>query len=274
MSQDTPIEWTDKSWNPIRGCSHKSEGCTFCYAETIAGRFCGPGLAYEGLGKRTKRGARWTGEVRVVEEHVEDPLTLRKPARIFVNSTSDLFHEKLPAETILRVFDVMVRTPRHQYQILTKRSERLIELSPQLPWRPHIWMGVSVESPKYAHRIDDLRASGAAVKFLSIEPLLAPFEELDLRGIHWVIVGGESGTHLYDEAKRGERALVERIDGKWVPRADRVGWVRAIRDACRAQRVAFFMKQWGGPRPKAAGRTLDGVVHDAYPAARRSLPMA
>ena len=273
MSQNSSIEWTQKTWNPVRGCSRVSEGCRHCYAEVVAGRFCGPGLAYEGLGTRTSKGARWTGDVRVIEEEVERPLHMRKPARIFVNSMSDIFHENLSTEGTLRVFDVMARAPQHIYQILTKRSDRLAELAPQLPWRSHMWMGVSVESPQYAHRIDDLRATDAVVKFLSIEPLLAPFEEIDLHAIDWVIVGGESGVHLYDEKNRRERGLVERVGGKWMPREDRIGWVRTIRDACRAQGVAFFMKQWGGPRPKAAGRMLDGVIHDAYPPLRRSLPM-
>jgi len=267
MTQLTSIGWTLVTWNPIRGCSVESEGCGYCYAAATGSRFCGAGLAYEGLAEKTKTGGRWTGKVVVIEARMEDPLRLRTPSLMFVNSMSDLFHEEVPLEVIQRIFDVMRRASHHQFQVLTKRSQRLRELAPQLPWPTNLWMGVSIESPKYIHRIDDLRATGAAVKFLSIEPLLAPFDDLHLGGIDWVIAGGESGRHLLDERIRRARALVDIVGKKWVPRADRVDWVRSIRDACAAQRVPFFFKQWGGVRSKSGGRLLDGVTHDGMPAA-------
>lgn len=176
---------------------------------------------------------------------LEVPLRWKKPQRIFVNSMSDLFHKDVPLEYIQRVFDVMNRAHWHQFQVLTKRADRLEELSPRLNWTPNIWMGVSVENAKYAFRIDHLRRTGAFVKFLSIEPLLGPVEELDLSNIDWVIVGGESGP--------GARPMLRE-------------WVIDIRRQCRAAHVAFFFKQWGGVNKKKAGRILDGKTYDQFPA--------
>lgn len=224
MATNTTIEWTEATWNPVRGCSRVSEGCRFCYAERMAARFSGTGMAFHGLAKMTKAGPRWTGKVLVVEDAVELPLRWRRPRRVFVNSMSDLFHVTLPDADVCRVFDVMNRADWHQYQVLTKRSERLAEIGPSLPWAPHIWMGVSVESDAVRHRVDDLRCSGAAVKFLSLEPLIGPLENLDLSGIDWVIVGGESGP--------GARALD-------------TAWVENLLGQCRAAGVACFVKQFG-----------------------------
>jgi protein gp37 len=218
------IEWTDATWNPVRGCSRISEGCRFCYAERIAGRFSGEGLPYEGLVKLTRGGPRWTGRIALIPDALDLPQRWRKPRTVFVNSMSDLFHERVPAEFISRVFDVMHRANWHQYQILTKRSARLRDLGRVLVWAPHIWMGVSVESEEHYERIDDLRATDAAVKFLSLEPLLGPLPRLDLTGIDWVIVGGESGP--------GSRPMD-------------ASWALEIRDQCLGAGVPFFFKQWG-----------------------------
>lgn len=248
MSQTSTIEWTEATWNPVRGCSRISEGCRFCYAERLAGRFSGPGMPYDGFVRITNHGARWTNKVELVEDALELPLRWRRPRRIFVNSMSDLFHERLGHEDILRVFDVMRRASWHQFQILTKRSDRLREFSKELPWPPHVWMGVSVESAEHTGRIEDLRRTKAAVKFLSLEPLLGPLPNLRLRGIDWVIVGGESGP--------GCRPINST-------------WVLDIRDQCLQARVPFFFKQWGGVRKKHAGRELEGRTWDEMPASRR-----
>ncbi|MCC6647793.1 MAG: DUF5131 family protein, partial [Polyangiaceae bacterium] len=225
---------------------------------------------------RGPKGGRWTGVVRLVERELAVPLRTRKPTRFFVNSMSDLFHEHLDGDHVRRVFDVIVRSPQHEFQVLTKRSDRLRELAPDLPWPPNLWMGVSIESPEYLDRLDrldDLLATPAQVKFLSLEPLLARMPNLRLAGISWVIVGGESGHHLITPAVCANRALVEKVGKLWVPRPDRLDWVREIRDACAAQRVPILFKQWGGLRPKSAGRELDGTTHDEFPRARRHLPL-
>ncbi|PYP88059.1 MAG: hypothetical protein DMF61_08140 [Blastocatellia bacterium AA13] len=245
MGQKSAIEWTEATWNPVRGCSRISEGCRFCYAERIASRFSGQGMAFEGYAESTKEGPRWTGKVTLLEESLELPLRWRKPRRIFVNSMSDLFHEQLPLECIQRVFAVMQEAHWHQFQILTKRSARLVDLSPQLLWSPNIWMGVSVESREVIGRIDDLRNTGARVKFLSLEPLIEALPNLDLRGIAWIIVGGESGP--------GSRPMARE-------------WVADLIDQAAAANVAFFFKQWGGVNKKRAGRQIDGRTWDEMPA--------
>lgn len=249
MAGDTTIEWTDKSWNPVRGCRRISPGCEHCYAERYAHRFSGAGLAFEGLTRSGGAGVRWTGQIRLVPEVLEDPLGWRKPYRVFVNSMSDLFHEDVPAEFIHRVFDVMVAAPLQTFQILTKRPDRLLELAPQLPWPANVWMGVSVESLKYTWRIDRLRRVPAAVRFLSLEPLLEPLPNLDLGGIGWAIAGGESGPRA---------------------RPMRQEWVREIRDQCQRAGIPFFFKQWGGISKKRTGRLLDGRTYDEMPAATRA----
>ena len=234
MSSTSTIEWTNATWNPVRGCTKISPGCKHCYAETFAERWRGiPGHAYE-------RGF----DPRLVPESLDLPRTWRKPRTIFVNSMSDLFHESVPDEYITSVFDVMRSTPRHTFQILTKRSERLAALAPRLTWTPNIWQGVSVESAKYVGRVNDLAAVQSAVRFLSVEPLLGPVPRLPLQGIHWVIVGGESGPGARD------------MDP---------AWVRDIRDQCVKAGTGFFFKQWGGVRKKATGRLLDGRTWDEMP---------
>ena len=234
MADKSSIEWTDATWNPVRGCTKISPGCKHCYAERFAERFRGV------EGHPFEQGF----DLRLVPEKLEEPLRWKTPKTIFVNSMSDLFHDEVPVEYIQRVFDVMNRADWHQYQILTKRAERIEELSPRLRWAPHIWMGVSVESEKYLYRIDHLRRTHARVKFLSIEPLLAPLGDIGLWGIDWVIVGGESGP--------GARPMTAE-------------WVTDIRDQCLRANVAFFFKQWGGVQKKKAGRDLEGRTWDEMP---------
>lgn len=244
MAQDSTIEWTDASWNPVRGCTRVSEGCRHCYAERMAARFSGRGQAYEGLAEFTPSGAQWTNRVRVVEDVLEAPVRWRTPRNIFVNSMSDLFHEQVSGADVRRIFRVMQAAHWHRFQILTKRSARLADIAPTLPWAPNVWMGVSVENCAVTDRIDHLRTTGAAIKFLSLEPLLGPLPDLNLTAIDWVIVGGESGPG----ARHMESA-----------------WVRDIRDQCVHAGVPFFFKQWGGVNKKKTGRTLDGRTWDDMP---------
>lgn len=253
MSSSSSIEWTEATWNPTRGCSRVSPGCQNCYAERFAHRMSQEGQPYEGLTKTTAKGPRWRGVLRMIDEAVDIPLHWSKPKMIFVNSMSDLFHEKVPIEFLKRVFDVMRRADWHTFQVLTKRSERLKELATALEWPRNVWMGVSVESNEYVDRVDDLRAVPAAVRFLSLEPLLGPLPTLKLDGISWVIVGGESGP--------GSRP----VD---------VEWVRDLRDRCTRASVPFFFKQWGGVRKSQAGRVLDGRTWDEFPRLSQSVQLA
>lgn len=236
MADHSPIEWTEATWNPVTGCDKISPGCKHCYAERMAKRLQLMGQPNYAKGF----------EVTLQPHALEIPLKWRRPRTIFVNSMSDLFHKDVPLEFIKRVFEAMNTADWHQYQVLTKRAERLAELSHELPWTPHIWQGVSVESAAYVWRIDRLRESAAHVKFLSVEPLLGPIPNLDLTGIDWVIVGGESGP--------GARE----IDPEWV---------RDIRDQCLDAGVAFFFKQWGGVNKKRRGRELDGKFWNQMPTA-------
>ncbi len=228
-SAKTAIEWTDKTWNPTTGCDKVSPGCKFCYAETITQRFA----------KSFPTGFTFT----LHPNRLEEPKRWRTPSRIFVNSMSDLFHEDMPLEFLQRVFQVMRECPQHIFQVLTKRHERMLELSPQLEWTPNIWMGVSVETQRYTPRVDFLRQVPAAVRFLSCEPLLGPLD-LNLEGIHWVITGGESGQNH---------------------RPIETEWVRSIQHQCNESEVSFFHKQWGGRTPKSGGRELDGRTWDEMP---------
>ena len=236
MATNSPIEWTDATWNPVTGCSKISPGCKHCYAERMANRL-------KAMGQKNYRNGF---EVTLQPQMLELPLHWKTPRRIFVNSMSDLFHVDVPLSYIKDVFDVMRRARWHQFQVLTKRAERIEELSPKLKWQPNIWMGVSVENEECLYRIDHLRKTGADVKFLSLEPLLGPLPKMELRGIDWAIVGGESGP--------GARSM----------NAD---WVTEIRDQCANAGVAFFFKQWGGVQKKKAGRTLEGRKWDQMPAA-------
>jgi protein gp37 len=234
MSENSPIEWTESTWNPATGCTKISPGCKHCYAERMAKRLKAMGQP------------NYTGGFRIAthEHAVELPLRWKRPQTIFVNSMSDLFHKSVPTSFILKVFDVMNRADWHHFQVLTKRSERLLHLSNRLPWMSNIWMGVSIENQNYTFRIDHLRQTGAKIKFLSIEPLLGPIQGLNLKGIDWVIVGGESGP--------GARPMDP-------------AWVVDIRDQCQKAGVPFFFKQWGGFNKKKNGRELEGRLWSEKP---------
>ena len=235
MASTSNIEWTEMTWNPVTGCSKISSGCKHCYAERMAVRLQAMGSA------RYVNGF----EPTLHSDLVDLPKTWKKPKLIFVNSMSDLFHEEVPPQFIKRIFATMNACPQHTFQILTKRSQRLRELGPQLTWSPNIWMGVSVEDSRVISRVADLREVPARVRFLSCEPLIGPLEELPLKDIHWAIVGGESGP--------GARPMSK-------------DWVRSIRKQCRKAGVAFFFKQWGGVRKDMSGRVLDGRTYDEMPA--------
>jgi protein gp37 len=241
MADRSRIEWTDATWNPVRGCTKVSPGCANCYAETFAERFRGvAGHSYE-------QGF----DLRLVPDKIDEPLTWRRPRLVFVNSMSDLFHKDVPDEYVLAVVAVMQRANWHTYQVLTKRSDRLAQMLAgplkNMAAEHHIWWGVSVENRKHGlPRIEQLRSTPAAVRFLSVEPLLEDLGRVDLRGIHWMIVGGESGP--------GARPLEPQ-------------WVRRLRDQALRARVPFFFKHWGGVRKKATGRVLDGRTWDQLPIA-------
>jgi len=234
MGSKSTIEWTEATWNPVTGCTKISPGCDHCYAERLA-------LRLQAMGQPNyTNGFKLT----VQERMLELPLRWRTPQVIFVNSMSDLFHKDVPADYIQRVFDVMNRARQHRFQVLTKRSQRLMRLSPAIDWQPHVWMGVSVENKDYTFRIDHLRETGAHIKFLSLEPLLGPLTNLNLKDIDWVIVGGESGP--------GARAM-------------QIEWVLDIKDQCQAAGVPFFFKQWGGTNKKRSGRLLENQTWDEMP---------
>jgi len=228
------IEWTESTWNPVTGCNKISEGCDNCYAERMAKRL-------KAMGQQNYI----NGFEVVCHPHMLDvPLKWKKSNMVFVNSMGDVFHEKVPLDFIKQVFGVMNIADQHFYQVLTKRAKRLLELSEMIKWDSHIWMGVTVESKTFKYRIDYLRKTPAKIKFLSLEPLLGSLGELNLSGIDWVIVGGESGPRA---------------------RSIEADWAREVRDQCIEQNVPFFFKQWGGIQKKKNGRVLDGVTWDEMP---------
>jgi len=234
MSTNSTIEWTDSTWNPVTGCTKISDGCTHCYAERMSKRLQAMG------NKNYSNGFKVTCH----ESMVDRPLFWNKPQNIFVNSMSDLFHEEVPFEFISKVFDVMNKAHWHQFQVLTKRSQRLAEISAKLKWTPNIWIGVSVENRKNLYRIDDLRSVNASIRFISFEPLLGDLGLINLKKVDWAIVGGESGPH----ARKLEQS-----------------WVTSIRDQCISAGVPFFFKQWGGVFKKKNGRILEGMTWSQYP---------
>ncbi|MEW6688273.1 MAG: phage Gp37/Gp68 family protein [Pseudomonadota bacterium] len=240
MPTKSSIEWTEMTWNPVTGCTKISQGCKNCYAERMAKRLRAIGS------DRYRDGFR----VTLHPDLLDVPRRWRHPRTVFVNSMSDLFHEDIPAAYIARVFETMVACPQHTFQILTKRAERLADLAATLPWPRHIWMGVSVEDVRVKHRVDALRKVPAEIRFLSLEPLIGPLEDLPLEGISWVIVGGESGPRA---------------------RPMKAEWVKSILRQCRAAGVAFFFKQWGGVRKDLTGRKLNGTFYNEMPE-RRPLP--
>ena len=234
MAKST-IEWTELTWNPSTGCTKISDGCKYCYAEVMARRLQAMGQP------KYKKGFRLT----LHEDSLELPSSWKKPRMIFVNSMSDLFHEEMPFGFIQKVFDVMNANPHHIFQVLTKRADVLAEYDHYLNWTENIWMGVTIENKKYLDRLDELRFTSAFIKFLSCEPLLGPLDDLNLSGIDWVIVGGESGRN---------------------PRPIQKKWVEQIQYECQTQNVSFFFKQWGGRNKKKNGKLLNGKVFQEMPA--------
>lgn len=234
MGQNSSIEWTESTWNPVTGCSKISAGCKNCYAERLA-------LRLQAMGNVRYRNGF---DITLHEDLIELPKRWRDPRVIFVNSMSDLFQEEVPSEFIQRVFATMNSCPQHTFQILTKRSERLRKLANEIDWPHNVWMGVSIEDARVLHRVRDLRAVPAAIRFLSCEPLIGPLDDLPLEGIQWVIVGGESGP--------GARPM-------------RIEWIRSIFRQCRKAKVPFFFKQWGGVRKHVTGRELNGRTYDEMP---------
>ncbi|MEY2539438.1 MAG: hypothetical protein QOG67_3178 [Verrucomicrobiota bacterium] len=242
---DTSIEWTDATWNPVAGCTVLSPGCTNCYAMRMAARLDAMGMEkYRGLTRKSGGRAKWTGKIRLDREALCVPTKWRKPRRIFVNSMSDLFHDAVPAKFVAEVWSVMRSTPQHTFQILTKRPDRMAKITAALPVLENVWLGTSVENADYLDRIEHLREVKAAVRFISFEPLLGSVATADLTGIHWVIVGGESGPRS---------------------RPMREEWVDEIEAACRDFKTAFFFKQWGGVRKKATGRRYRDQTFDEMP---------
>lgn len=234
MPGKTKIEWTESSWNPITGCSPISPGCAHCYAARFAKRL-------QAMGNPRYKNAF---EVTIHEDLINAPLSWKKPQMIFVNSMSDLFHDDVPTEIIKRIFDTMNKAPAHTFQVLTKRAERLAELAPELQWSDNIWMGVSIENQDMIFRSDLLRQTDAHIKFISAEPLLSSLDGLNLEGIDWLIVGGESGPGCRPMKKE---------------------WVLDLKNLCEATDTAFFFKQWGGTNKKKAGSLLDGKMYKDYP---------
>lgn len=246
MADKTAIEWTEATWNPTTGCDRISAGCDNCYALTLAKRLKAMGSTkYQNDGDPRTSGPGFA--VTIHEDALDIPYRWRDPRVVFVNSMSDLFHARVPLTFVRKVFTVMADTPRHTYQVLTKRAARLARLAPQIDWPANVWMGVSVEDHTAQDRIDHLRLVPAAVRFVSAEPLLGPLPRLDLDGIHWLIAGGESG--------QGCRPVDP-------------SWLRDLRDQCEEAGTAFFFKQWGGRTPKAGGRLLDNRTWDQMPSSR------
>lgn len=234
MGENSAIEWTQTTWNPVTGCTKISTGCQNCYAERMALRLRAMGQPHYADGFK----------VKTHPSALALPIKWKKSRRIFVNSMSDLFHEDVPISFIIDVFKIMEGQPQHTFQILTKRSKNLRQICGELPWPENVWMGVTVESNEYLDRTNDLRATPAKIKFLSLEPLLGPIRRLDLTNIDWVIVGGESGPKA---------------------RPMKQAWVRDVRDKCLDTQVPFFFKQWGGVNKKKSGRVLDGRTWDDMP---------
>lgn len=234
MAQNSSIEWTEATWNPVTGCTKISPGCKFCYAERMAKRL-------QAMGQKRYRN---NFQLTLQPDALETPLRWKKPRVIFVNSMSDLFHKDVPLDYIQQCFEVMEQAKQHTFQVLTKRPERTAELADKLPWPENVWMGTSVENRDYTWRVHELKKVPARVRFLSVEPLLGPIPNLPVKGIQWVIVGGESGP--------GARPMEEE-------------WVLQIRDRCQKFEVPFFFKQWGGVNKKRAGRELEGRTWDGQP---------
>lgn len=250
---ETAIEWTDATWNPASGCEVVTEGCKYCYAKTLAENKRGTAAFPNGF------------DLTIRPHKLREPLRLKKPSMIFVNSMSDLFWEQIPDDYRHQILDVMEQCPQHEFQVLTKRPENMLRFLSDRKPPGNMWCGVTVESARTMWRIDVLRKVDAEIRFISAEPLLSGLDDINLDGIHWLISGGESGLHLTDPHVCERRGLVHRTASGWKVRDDRADWVRDLRDACARYGTAFIHKQWGGLRPKSCGRALDGVIHDGYP---------
>jgi len=242
---ETSIEWTDATWNPVAGCTILTAGCTNCYAMRMAARLEAMGVEkYAGLTRKSGGRAKWTGKVFLDRKSLAIPATWSRPRRVFVNSMSDLFHAEVSADFIADVWRVMADTPRHTYQILTKRPDRMIEIVPSLGKLPNVWLGTSVEDDRVLYRVEEIRRVPATVRFISFEPLIGSVATADLTDIHWAIVGGESGPKA---------------------RYMNPAWVDEIEIMCRRAGTAFFFKQWGGRNKKSTGRLLNGRTYDEMP---------
>jgi protein gp37 len=251
---NTAIVWTEATWNPMSGCTEVSEGCKFCYAKTIAEQ------------KRGTAAFRSGFDLTIRPHKLTEPTKLSQPSLIFVNSMSDLFWDQIPTPYRDQIIDVMESTPQHQYQVLTKRPEAMRDYSRRRPLPGNVWAGTTIENDRVAWRADVLRQVNAQVRFISAEPLLSSLRSLALHRIDWLISGGESGSHLSDPATRARRGLVERgASNRWEATDRGLRWVRDLRDRCLANRVAFFHKQWGGPKAHSGGRLLDGRTWDEFP---------
>jgi protein gp37 len=261
----TAINWTKLTWNPMSGCTELSEGCKYCYAKTLA---------------ENKRGTKaFPGgfDLTIRPHKLREPYRLKEPSLIFVNSMSDLFWDAVPEDYRNQIIDVIADTPQHTYQVLTKRPEAMLEYSKRRKLPANFWAGTTIESLRVMNRLDIVRQVDVPVHFISAEPLLSsltnhPFGHIDLTGIQWVITGGESGLHLNKPEICKRRGLSAKAFGQWVPRPDRIDWIRQIRDACISQDVAFWHKQWGGIRPHSAGRDLDGMTWDEIPTLAHKWP--
>ena len=242
----TSIEWTEKTWNPVAGCTVISPGCTNCYAMRMAARLQAMRVnKYKGLTRKSGNRAVWTGDIHCDEKALQEPLKWRKPRMVFVNSMSDLFHENVPLSFIKRVWDIMEQAPQHTYQILTKRPEIMAEFTrTHLKKLPNVWLGTSVENNDHLFRLNELRKVPATIRFVSFEPLIGSVSEADLSNIHWTIVGGESGPKA---------------------RPIKLKWVEEVELACRKSDSAFFFKQWGGTNKKATGRIFQGKTWSEFP---------
>lgn len=257
---ETAINWTNLTWNPMSGCEKVTEGCKYCYAMTLAENKRGTAAFPNGF------------DLTIRPHKLKEPFKVKTPSLIFVNSMSDLFWEQVPDDYRDKIIDVIEATPQHEYQVLTKRPEKMLEYSKRRPLPPNFWAGTTIESGRVAYRLDILKQVKAEIRFLSVEPFIRQWDDPDFDGIQWVITGGESGSHLSNPEICETRGLVHKVNGKWIPREDRMDWVRVIRDACAVSKSAFWHKQWGGPTSHSAGRILDGRTWDEFPRLPKTEP--
>ncbi|MEO5776991.1 MAG: phage Gp37/Gp68 family protein [Flavobacterium sp.] len=253
--EKTGIIWTEKTWNPVTGCQKISQGCKFCYADTIAKKYAGHAAFPNGF------------DLTLRPHKMRDPFKWDEPSLVFVNSMSDLFWEKIPEEYFVQVLEVMKKTPQHEYQVLTKRPELMLEYSLKYEFPENMWCGVTIEDKKNLHRLEILKKVRAKIKFISAEPLLEDLGSISLKGIDWIITGGESGFHLWKREVSLVRGLVDydKDTKLWIPKPHCIEWIRNLRDIAKRDGTFFFHKQWGGSFPEAAGRELDGKTYNEMP---------